>query len=98
MPGVDPKKDNSALYQAVDIEGLAKDMLDTKMAKNILGDLHRHGGFQMHKPLLVPTAMQNAVNDNKMKPSNAVLKPPQSALKKVMGSKQPSVGDIVNDP
>ena len=30
-------------------------MLDTKMANNILGDLKRHGGFQMHKPLLVPS-------------------------------------------
>jgi hypothetical protein len=53
--GQKEKKDNSHLYQAVDIESLANDMLDTKMANNILGDLKRHGGFQMHKPLLVPS-------------------------------------------
>jgi hypothetical protein len=48
----------------------------------------------MHKPLLVPTAMQNAVNDNKLKANNAVLKPPQSALKKP--SKNPSAAELVD--
>ncbi len=58
--GVEKKKDNKELYAAFDIESLpGNDLMDDKVAKNILGDLKKHmppGGFPKHKPLLVPTA------------------------------------------
>jgi hypothetical protein len=83
VAGQKERKDNSHLYQAVDIEGLASDLLDTRMAHNIIGDLKRHGGFQMHKPLLVPSGY-GAPGINPSMIDKAKMKAvPQSALKKV---------------
>jgi hypothetical protein len=58
-------------------------MLDTRMANNILGDLKRHGGFQMHKPILVPSApSQPGIKPGVIDKAKMRL-PAQSALKKV---------------
>lgn len=52
---MDFKKGNWNASGAFDLDNFQSDLLDDKMAKNIVGDLRKHippGGFPKHKPVI----------------------------------------------
>ena len=68
---MDFKKGGWNPSSAFDINSFSSDLLDDKMAKNIVGDLKKHlppGGFPKHKPVITSnlSGVSPALSSNKV--------------------------------